>query len=829
MKGQQVTPFTYPDHVFPKVQQPFTGLPLAPLDKIKKIEAGYHRLVRQVSGGPDIEANQALDKSVSSLHRRLSQNIQLSRERSVSGESQASDVHSNTQINVDIMFKWAREAVDFAENHAGLLPEIIDAAVDIVALVADSQKGVTKFKGAAQYMVAVWMFFGLFGRRVDPQKALEMFYESAKSGFTRALYRIGSEFEKAGDVANALTFFNQGLQKGDSACLYRMAMCNLRGHLGIEVNKEQGMQYLYKASCTSDPDCPQSSYVFGLIQLGEIPEVSDPDPSFPEDVGIAAMERAAWLGFAPALLRMGMAWQGGERGYDSTIALRYFHIASRQQQYLRYKGDSSAGLGGSAEVEISKWLLCGSENIFPPNEEFAYYFAKLACDQGNAIGQFAVGYFHEVGIAVKQDIQDALIWYGLAASNGSADATERLRQLNISRQNTITKQQHKKVLLLKGRGSMRHFRRKDNKQPTPDPEYPDVLRSSTVVPPESRPGSSASQKSQPESLRSSIRSPSTEQQVSARSSPISRHSNNSSPDSDVSPSRRSRKDRLSLPTDAYRLQIQPSRSPPRQQYTPLPARRGVSTMLPAHQVQSLRRTSSPVWTSPPQQHGFPGVNRKPLSPTLDSPTRKPSVKLNPETMPVLSPSPESTPEPELQKPIEEPRKVSRFSVMGLFFGGSNNAEEPIKEEPSKEASEPASSTTPTPSPKPKSSITPPPSIQEQSVKDQSLPSISKIDLTEPKQLSPLQSRHPSYPQSSSPTPKPRNSQLQSSAAVDSRTLRSTPDIGIPSPARSQSNSPVRRNPNVQVVQALPGSKGYKTFEEMGIPMAQKDKGDCIVM
>lgn len=191
---QQVTSFSYPDHVFPPILNPFPGLPLAPEEKIGRIENGYHRLVRQVSGGPDIEAEVSGDsRRVSNLQRRLSQNIQLTQQRSENGESLDDTIHCNTQINVDVLFKWARETVDFAENHFGLLPEIVDAAIDIIVLVAESQKGVTKFKGAAQYIMAVWIFFGLFNRRVDSAKALELFYASAKAGFTRALYRIGSE------------------------------------------------------------------------------------------------------------------------------------------------------------------------------------------------------------------------------------------------------------------------------------------------------------------------------------------------------------------------------------------------------------------------------------------------------------------------------------------------------------------------------------------------------------------------------------------------------------------------------------------------------------
>lgn len=252
-----------------------------------------------------------------------------------------------------------------------------------------------------------------------------------------------------------------------------MAMCYLRGHMGVEQNIEHGRALLQQASNTSDPDSPQSSYVFGLIQLNELPAIAPPDPTLSYSHGIQAIERAAWVGFGPALLRMGLAWQGGEKGYDSCIALRYFHIASRQQQYLRFKGDLSAGLGGSAEVEISKWMLCGSVDKFPPNEEQAFYFAKLASEQENGLAEFAVGYFYEVGIHVKQDIQSALIWYGLAASHDNKDAADRLKALSNNRSNTITKQQHHRTLTQKGRGSIRSFKKKIE-CPKPMKYYPDL-------------------------------------------------------------------------------------------------------------------------------------------------------------------------------------------------------------------------------------------------------------------------------------------------------------------------------------------------------------------
>lgn len=917
--------FSFPDHVFPPISNPFTELPLAPLEKIKKIESGYHRLVRQVSGGPDIEAEKSSKQYGSNLQRRLSQNIQLSRSNT-SGFS--------SKIDVNVLFKWARETVDFAENHSGLPPEIVDAAVDIIVLVSEASKGLTKFKGAAQYIVALWHFFGLFNRTIDPQKALDLFYASAKSGFARSLYRIGSEFEKAGDMANALSFYNQGVLKNDSACLYRIAMCYLRGHLGIEIDYEQGMQHLYSASKISDPDCPQASYILGLIQLGELLQVAPPDLSLPEDAGIAAMERAAWLGFSPALFRMGMAWQGGEKGYDSSIALRYFHVASRHEQYQIHKKVENAGQGGVSEVEISKWLLCGSEGIFPPNEEYAFYFAKLASDLGNGTAQFAVGYFYEVGIFVKQDIQAALIWYGLAASNDSTDATCRLKELNINRQNTITKKQHKRALTLKGRGSMKHFRRKQSQNTIkPETEYPDVLRC-TSVNPEMRPVSTVGELPRQQQF-SNQNSNHVSRTVSENYSSV-----RGTPNPSNEPQRRSRKARHSLPAGGYHSTSTPaqhSSSQQRQQHglqevnttnrrsethSAGVVRRGVSTALPSNHPHNHaksvgnRRISSPVLPSTrsninsskpstttsnivsenatpnPTVSSFPGsqllsslsgfslATKKPEAAVSDvsaqgrppSPAKtygslplrnSPASNLSADIQVKPAPLPDAKGSDKNLSSTEPAASTSKFGVLGSFFGyGGDNTSTAGKEPKADDANLPPPPASTTPShrsfsmppesissspvsqstsplgprsvPSPSSAIPksarPPVSTSKTALHSSSL-AISREGSTSPNKNAQFQQR--SFSSYNLPPPStlsdasrysPSNvSDISSYSNSTSTSISSVSSTGTPIDSR-------KPNSNVQVIPAGPNTgRGAKTFEEMGIPLSSKQKGDCIIM
>jgi hypothetical protein len=73
-----------------------------------------------------------------------------------------------------------------------------------------------------------------------------------------------------------------------------------------------------------------------------------------------------------------------------------------------------------------------------------------------ATGEFAMGYYHEIGIHVPIDVREAKRWYELAAEHGNNDAVGRLESL--SDQKTLTKKDHETTTLTRIKsqhGSMR--------------------------------------------------------------------------------------------------------------------------------------------------------------------------------------------------------------------------------------------------------------------------------------------------------------------------------------------------------------------------------------
>jgi hypothetical protein len=184
-----------------------------------------------------------------------------------------------------------------------------------------------------------------------------------------------------------------------------------------------------------------------MLQARELPQVTIPEVVLPYNEVDARMniEKAAYLGFAKAQLKMGSAYELCSLGceFDPALSMHYNALAARQGE-------------ADAEMAISKWFLCGYENIFPKNEELAYEYALRAAQSGLPTAEFALGYFYEIGMHVPVNIQKATEWYEKAASKANEDAINRIEALKRSA--ILSKKDHENVAVNKIKsqyGSMR--------------------------------------------------------------------------------------------------------------------------------------------------------------------------------------------------------------------------------------------------------------------------------------------------------------------------------------------------------------------------------------
>jgi hypothetical protein len=194
----------------------------------------------------------------------------------------------------------------------------------------------------------------------------------------------------------------------------RLGMAHLLGQLGFPATPSLAIPLLQNAADLSNVDVPQPSYVFGMLLMGEFTQVTLPPallaqtlppqtPTNPHPRASEArrrIERAAFLGFGPALYKIGWAYEHAKMGctYDPLLSVQYYSAASQ-------RGESEA------DMALSKWFLCGSENAFDKDESLAVVFAEKAANRGLASGMFAMGYYSEVGIGIKADRAEAVKWY----------------------------------------------------------------------------------------------------------------------------------------------------------------------------------------------------------------------------------------------------------------------------------------------------------------------------------------------------------------------------------------------------------------------------------
>lgn len=305
-------------------------------------------------------------------------------------------------------------------------------ALKIVSFLADQHHP------KAEFMRGMWLEFGKFGHRIDKREAFNCYTRASEKGYIRADYRIGMQFESSNDALKAIKYYQKGADAGDSAACYRLGMMTLLGQHGQAQDYERGLNLIYASAQTADENAPQGAYVFGMLQAHQMPQVQIPEHFLPKDVAAAKVniEKAAYLGFAKAQVKMGTAYELCELGcpFDPALSLHYNALAARQGE-------------PEAEMAISKWFLCGHEGLFDKNEEMAFTYAQRAAVSGFSTAQFALGYYYEVGIYVPVNFEQAKEWYRKASQSGNQDAGGRIEA--ISRSKTLSRKDHEKVALSK--------------------------------------------------------------------------------------------------------------------------------------------------------------------------------------------------------------------------------------------------------------------------------------------------------------------------------------------------------------------------------------------
>ncbi|KAK1825021.1 hypothetical protein LTR12_000562 [Friedmanniomyces endolithicus] len=317
-------------------------------------------------------------------------------------------------------------------------------AMNIVTFLADQHHP------KAEFLRGMWLEWGRFGQREDKKEAFRCYSRAADREYARAEYRIGMLYESYNDPIKALRHYHRGIDAGDAASYYRLGMMTLRGQHGQPQDFAKGLDLIRKSAQAADENAAQGAYVYGMLLARQLPQVEVPESALQYDERGARIniEKAAYLKFAKAQLKMGSCYELGSLGceFSPALSMHYYALSSKQ-------GEAEADLG------LSKWFLVGSEGLFPKNEELAFTYAERAAQSGLPTAEFAMGYFHEIGMHVPVDLDKALEWYQKASKHGNGDAQRRID--GLARKQVLSKKDHENVAITRIKsqyGSMRGAR-----------------------------------------------------------------------------------------------------------------------------------------------------------------------------------------------------------------------------------------------------------------------------------------------------------------------------------------------------------------------------------
>ncbi|QRW04880.1 chitin synthase regulatory factor [Ceratobasidium sp. AG-Ba] len=327
-----------------------------------------------------------------------------------------------------------------------------------------SSDPVPAYVAEALYLRGTLEASGAFPEKIprDQRAAFRDFEASARQGYAPGWFKLGRDYESVKDIGHAREVFERGARVKETSCLYRLGMAHLLGQLGFPATPSLAVGILREAADLSTVEVPQPSYVFGMLLLGEFSQVQLPpallaqvlpaataqDPHPRASEARRRIERSAYLGFGPALYKIGWAYEHAKMGctYDPLLSVQYYSAASQRGE-------------GEADMALSKWFLCGSEGAFEKDENLAVVFAEKAANRGLASGMFAMGYYYEVGVGIKADRAEAIKWYQKAAAEGNTEAPARLTALSGPNAAPLSRAEHES--LTDSRLVRKHTRAKD--------------------------------------------------------------------------------------------------------------------------------------------------------------------------------------------------------------------------------------------------------------------------------------------------------------------------------------------------------------------------------
>lgn len=257
----------------------------------------------------------------------------------------------------------------------------------------------------AQFYMANCYGTGSLGLQVDHERAYHLYLQAAKQNHAAACYRvavcneIGAGTRK--EPLRAANFYRKAASLGDTAAMYKLGMILLQGTLDTPKNPREAVGWLRRAAEQADVENPHALHELAILH--EQGQLVPQDPPLAKQL----LTQAAHLGYTPSQYKLGQCYEYGSLTcpVEPRRSIAWYTKAAE-------KGDPEA------ELALSGWYLTGSEGVLKQSDSEAYLWARRAANKGLSKAEYAVGYYAEVGIGIKQDVEFSKRWYMRAAGMG---------------------------------------------------------------------------------------------------------------------------------------------------------------------------------------------------------------------------------------------------------------------------------------------------------------------------------------------------------------------------------------------------------------------------
>ncbi|EJU05700.1 HCP-like protein [Dacryopinax primogenitus] len=324
-------------------------------------------------------------------------------------------------------FQFAKYLIEAAKKVGAHAPDQKAVLRYRTGLISEALKVIKKLATSAdplpdaQFFLATCYGTGMLGLQIDHEKSYQFYVAAAKLRHPAASYRVAVCNELGAgtkrDLSRAVAFYRQAASLGDTPAMYKLGMVLLTPSLGQKKDEKEAVKWLRRAAEQADEENPHGLHELGLLhETGECSIV-------PKDEACARelFTRGGNLGYTKSCLKLGACYEYGALTcpVDPKRSIAWYTRAAE-------KNDPEA------ELALSGWYLTGCESVLKQSDHEAYLWARRAANKGLPKAEYAVGYYAEVGIGIKPDIEFAKKWYLRAAAQGHQRSKERLTQLKMA-------------------------------------------------------------------------------------------------------------------------------------------------------------------------------------------------------------------------------------------------------------------------------------------------------------------------------------------------------------------------------------------------------------